>query len=401
MSKPHRLKNLRLDEISLVDRPANALSKISIWKRDTQTAIEKADRQPIVDLCKSAFDGQMSTDFRQALSDEMERQRLFEVEEELFPLMDALRESTQTSAINMTGEDRDQQIRDNVEAFLSAVRSRIDGETMEKSLMAFNKADHEDMSETEKSRFKELLEKEKMSEKDARAKVVSERTNKNAGSPGDNPSDNKGDTMSEDTKKQLGDLKNQVDQLTKQFDTLAKQAESHGLSVKKSEDGSVSVQKAEAEEYVEVGGEKVAKSAVPAPVLKQIEFQNDQIRKMQERQESEDLRKRAETEIPNLKGTPDQRGALLKSIDSIADEESRKAVMETLKSADAISKSSFQEIGKSAADDDSSATSRLNKMATDHASKQGISFHQAFAEVTKDDSGKQLLTESRRETPAS
>lgn len=307
MSKRHRLKGLRLDELSLVDRPANSQSKIALYKRGDNTM----------------------TDANKAMH-----------------------------------------------------------------------GDNSDMSDTEKSRMRELMDKENMSEKDARAQVMRERTDKNAGSPGGNPSDNEGDNMSEDTKKELGDLKEQVGQLTKQLEAVQSQVEEHGLSVTKKDDGSLKVEKKADEEYVEFNGEKVAKSALPAPVLKHLEQQNEELRKMKERQEAEDLRKRADQEIPNLKGSADERGALLKAVDGISDEATRKSVIETLKAADGFAKNAFSEIGKSAADDESSATARLNKMADEHAKENNKTFEQAYADVTKDGEGARLFNESRREQKA-
>ena len=61
------------------------------------------------------------------------------------------------------------------------------------------------------------------------------------------------------------------------------------------------------EESIEVEGQMIAKSAIPAPILKKLE-------EMQKAVETEALRKRAEEVLPNFKGTADERGKLLKSV---------------------------------------------------------------------------------------
>ena len=42
---PNLLKNLQLEELSLVDRPANAQAMVSLFKRDNSEEFEKMDKE--------------------------------------------------------------------------------------------------------------------------------------------------------------------------------------------------------------------------------------------------------------------------------------------------------------------------------------------------------------------
>ena len=64
--------------------------------------------------------------------------------------------------------------------------------------------------------------------------------------------------------------------------------------VKKAEDGAVTVVAKSKEEMIEFEGEMIAKSAVPAPILKALEKQAKEVADLRKAAEVEDLRKRAE-----------------------------------------------------------------------------------------------------------
>jgi polyhydroxyalkanoate synthesis regulator phasin len=254
-----------------------------------------------------------------------------------------------------------------------------------------------DMSETEKRRFEELK-RQGMSETDAREKVMAERANKGADPSGGSGGDVSTGTGTAENTQKVDDLQKQVDSLTSQLQSLESQLQTHGLSVSKKDDGTVQISKASEDETIEgPNGTTIYKSQVGPGAFEMMKAQNEELRKMRERQEQEDLRKRADSEIPNLKGTADERGALLKAVDNIADETIRNKVKETIKAADGAAKHAFAEVGKSLEDDESSATARLNKMAQDHAKDNNMPFEAAFAEVSKAGEGKRLFDESRRE----
>lgn len=59
----------------------------------------------------------------------------------------------------------------------------------------------------------------------------------------------------------------------------------------------------------------------------------EKLAKSEQTAEAATFEKRAAVEIPNLRGTPEQKGALLKAVEGIADEATRKVAVECLKSA--------------------------------------------------------------------
>lgn len=138
-----------------------------------------------------------------------------------------------------------------------------------------------------------------------------------------------------------------------------------------------------AEEMIEVEGEMIAKSAVPAPILKKLED-------VQKALEVEALRKRANEVLPNFKGTADERGKLLKSIGEDQD------LLTLLLAADAAFAGIFQEVGKTDAENDlKTPTEKLNDMVKAYQEdKKEKDFHKAYAAVIKTAPGRALVLET-------
>ena len=175
---------------------------------------------------------------------------------------------------------------------------------------------------------------------------------------------------------------------------LAKAGETIGLltkaleathDVKKAADGSVTIVAKSAEEMIEFDGEMIAKSAVPAPILKRLETQAKEVADLRKAAEVEDLRKRAEKEFPNLAGTADEKAALMKAVDGI-DASAKDAVVKSLKAADAAVSKLFKEVGSNEIDE-ASPSAKLDKMAKEHAAKNKVSFESAYSEVIKSGEG--------------
>jgi hypothetical protein len=137
------------------------------------------------------------------------------------------------------------------------------------------------------------------------------------------------------------------------------------------------------EEMLEFEGEMIAKSAVPAPILKKLE-------EMQKAAEVEALRKRADEVLPNFKGTADERGKLLKSIGGDED------LLAILRAADAAFAGIYQEVGKTDAENDlKSPNDKLNDMVKAYQEeKKEKDFYKAYAAVIKTAQGKSLLLET-------
>lgn len=165
------------------------------------------------------------------------------------------------------------------------------------------------------------------------------------------------------------DLEGQIAFLTSEVERLTK-----ALEVKEE------VEKAD--EMIDFGGEMVAKSTIPAPVLKKLE-------EVQKAQEAADLRKRAEEVLPNFKGTADQRGKLLKSIGEDAD------LLALLRAADAVFATMTTEIGKTDADGDfQNPADKLDALVKARQEEKKEDFYKAYAAVIKTAEGKDLLLQT-------
>jgi hypothetical protein len=136
------------------------------------------------------------------------------------------------------------------------------------------------------------------------------------------------------------------------------------------------------EETIEVGGEHIAKSLLPAVVLKKLE-------EVEKAKEAEDLRKRATETIPNFKGTADQRGKLMKAVGFDAE------LLEMLMAADALFGETYKEVGKSdAANDHKEPSDILDALVKAHQKTHAVDFYKAYAAVTQTAEGKSLLQQT-------
>jgi len=161
-------------------------------------------------------------------------------------------------------------------------------------------------------------------------------------------------------------------------------------------DGKLVMKKAEEPEYIEVDGEKVLKSAIPAPLLRKMEKQNDDLQELKKERELEKLEKRAEKELPHLGGSNTAKGQLLKAIDGLG-KSAAEELHRALKAADAAVSKMFDEVGKAGGDDEGTAASDLRKMAEAHAEAKNVSYETAFSDVIKTKRGKELLSSARAE----
>jgi hypothetical protein len=167
-------------------------------------------------------------------------------------------------------------------------------------------------------------------------------------------------------------------------EALALQTEVETLKAKVEElEADIVTKAAPKEEMVEVEGEMVAKSAIPAPVLKQLET-------LLVEKEKTDLEKLANEKLPNFKGTPLQRGRLLKAIGS------DKELLEMLLAADALFAEMFTEVGKTDSENDmKSPAEKLEQMVKHYQVEKKTTYEQAYAGVVKTAEGKALLKQTR------
>lgn len=143
-------------------------------------------------------------------------------------------------------------------------------------------------------------------------------------------------------------------------------------------------------ETIEVGGEMVVKSDIPAPVLKALEAAATEAATHAVEKADIELTKRAEVELPNFDID------VAKSLVAKFSEEEK--IMEALKAADAAFSASMQEFGKSDVDGDfAKASDKLDSLVKSYMDDNKLKkseFAKAYAAVAKTDEGKALITKS-------
>lgn len=251
-------------------------------------------------------------------------------------------------------------------AKVAIFKSSPEGEHMEKKELDL---DLTKVDETTEKGYKEEMKSDDMDADEMEDEMMDEEGNKKPATQGSSASQTRKSWKSE----------------AKSFEEVNKMLleEIETLKGKVEELEAVAIEKAKpAEETIEVGGEFIAKLAIPAPVLKQLE-------ELQKAREGEELRKRAEKVLPNFKGTADERGKLLKSIGE------DKELLAILRAADAAFAGIFQEVGKTDAENDlKTPADKLNDMVKSRQEDKKEDFYKAYAAVIKTAEGKSLLLET-------
>lgn len=187
------------------------------------------------------------------------------------------------------------------------------------------------------------------------------------------------------------DLSKSYDEATEKLMNIEMALEKAGIKL--DDDGTI--EKAADPEYVEIDGEKVEKSLVPAPILKRMEADRDRIAALEKRDQEVSLSKRAQDELPNLGGTDLLKGQLLAAVDKM---DGKDEMLRALKAADAAVSKMFAEVGESHdAADETGPAAALEKKVAEYAEEKSVSKETAFAEVTKNGEGRELLKQVRSE----
>lgn len=161
--------------------------------------------------------------------------------------------------------------------------------------------------------------------------------------------------------------------------TLETQADADKATIEALEKALEETVEKTAPETIEVEGETILKSTVPAVILKKLED-------VAKAKVAEDLRKAADKTIPNFKGTADQRSRLMKMVGE------DKELLEMLSAANALFAEAFQEVGKTDANADSQEPDEaLNSMVKAYEAQHKVGFYQAYEAVAKTKEGKALL----------
>ena len=180
-------------------------------------------------------------------------------------------------------------------------------------------------------------------------------------------------------------LKADFDRLTAENQHLRKGLIENGYVIRAD-----SIEKKAEEEMMDIDGEMVAKSDIPAPVLKALEAAAVAKREHEIEKADLELTKKAEEVLPHFEA--DAAKSLLKSFSE--DE----ATMVMLKAADAALEASMQEFGKSDVDGEfATSADKLDALVKSYMDENQLKkseFAKAYAAVAKTDEGKALITKS-------
>lgn len=170
-------------------------------------------------------------------------------------------------------------------------------------------------------------------------------------------------------------LEAEVETLKAQNEDLRKALIENGFVIKAD-----AIEKKEEVETIEVEGEMVVKSDIPAPVLKALEAAAVEKRQIE-------LRKAAEAELPHFDVE-----VAMQLLDVIKEDEK---VLEALKGADAAFAAAMDEVGEKAVDADMlDPQSKLDKMVEAHAAEHGVNKYAAFDAISKTAEGKALIAKT-------
>lgn len=142
-------------------------------------------------------------------------------------------------------------------------------------------------------------------------------------------------------------------------------------------------------EMIEVQGEMVAKSDIPAPVLKALELAKAEAEAHAIEKADIELTKRAGETLPHFD---------LKVAKSLIDADLGEEILEALKAADALFAAAMNEVGKSDVDGEfTTASDKLEALVKAHMAENQMKkseYAKAYAAVAKTEEGKALITKS-------
>ena len=151
-----------------------------------------------------------------------------------------------------------------------------------------------------------------------------------------------------------------------------------------------SIEKKAEEEMMDIDGEMVAKSDIPAPVLKALEAAAVAKREHEIEKADLELTKKAEEVLPHF-----ETGAAKSLLKSFSEDD---GIMEALKAADAAFAASMQEFGKSDVDGEfATSADKLDALVKSYMDENQLKkseYAKAYAAVAKTEEGKTLITKS-------
>lgn len=171
---------------------------------------------------------------------------------------------------------------------------------------------------------------------------------------------------------------------------LAKSAdERKSIITKKAEGDPVVYKAADGTEYRKSAGDVII------ALVKRADASDALAKSEKEKRENAELAKRANEEFKNLPGTEAEKAALLKSLESIPDEAARKSAIAAVKAGDSAISDAYTRKGAGGGSvTESPAVAQLDTMAKKYAADNKVDFAKAYTHVVNTPEGSKLYEES-------
>lgn len=378
--KGNLLKDVSVQEVSLVGRGANQGAKVSLFKSE----------ESIEELAKQSFN--------EALSDMELSEQLNQLIENFYDFSVAVRRSFISIIRDPGVTAKKVAIKESLNQFMVAMSGLVDGTDIIKGEL--------DLSSDETIELISFFSKNK--------EDIINYNNQIEGGFDMNDLEKLQKKM-DDLKKKTDDeakiavaeiaaltVISKMDDVTKvYFDSLEEEGQADFLKKGEKKWAGIIEKSKVSEETFTAHGRTIRKSVVGEDVYEVLKAQqaeietNKQIAKDEkEARESAEFTKSAETLYKNLPGDPDVKGKVLKAADGLP-KDVKEALTTMLKAGnEAMSKAKvFDELGSGEVGEDSSE-GRLNKMAEVYAEEKNVTFAKAYTVVLKTKEGRKLYEDS-------
>lgn len=190
------------------------------------------------------------------------------------------------------------------------------------------------------------------------------------------------------------------------FDAIAKVEEQDAFLAKSAEDRAAIVKPVVEKKavdpvvvYTAADGTVFTKSDDPRLVAAIVEkdSKDKELAALRLEKSDREFEKRAETELAHLPGTIQERAALLKAVDGIKDETQRSAALKSLAAGNKANEANTTSLGTSTPRkvEKSAPNAELDELAKAHATEKGLPFAKAYAAVLDTPKGKELYNQHR------
>jgi len=348
--KKHLIKDLKIGEVSLCGQGANPPAFVTLLKSEDPEVV-----------CKQMFNDVMQ---QHAVSDELRA-----ILNQSWDMADALYDSFHSILMNPAVQDKKNKMMDSFNQYISAMTATITNTDVIKEIQKITKTegDVKPMAKTKEETLTEEIDVLK-AQADKTAVLLA-------------------DTLI------LAGMNDIQKAYHSKLDDDAKAVFIKKSSVEMDEE---IAKKAENEEtYTTTKGTVINKSEIGPVVFAVLKQQDIDLRaaeatiaKQKEESDAKDAIAKAEAMFPNLPGTPESKGKILKAIESLPAEE-KETVLKMLKSGNETNGKVFKEIG-AGGEDISTDSEKLEKLAKAKAEKDGITFAKAYNAVLDTPEGKEL-----------